>query len=104
MCLHMVTYVHATWRTCRRVYAYVCMYAYVYICVISELSIIFRIFSNSLITHTLYTRQFILIFAKWDYLCLFLCASYVTKCRACDGVNQTVIVDLHLSEGVRSVL
>ena len=40
----------------------------------------------------------------WDYFCLFLCAGDVAKSRACDHVNQIVIVDLHLSEGVRGVL
>ena len=72
---------NATWCTCGRVYAYVRMYAYVCMCVINELSIIFRIFANSLITHTLYTGQFILIFAKWDYFYLFLRASYVANVK-----------------------
>ena len=72
--------------------------------VISELSILLRIFANSLIAHTLYNRRFTLIFVMWDHFCLFLCVDDVAKCGMCNRVNQIAIVDLHLTEGVRGAL
>ena len=39
----------------------------------------FRIFSNSVITHTLYTRVF---FAMWDFVSCFKCAGDVTAREA----------------------
>ena len=58
-------------------------------------------FLFSLITHLLYTYAFPLIFFMWDYVVMFLCASDVAKCGACDRANKSRSVDLHLSEGVR---
>ena len=47
-------------RACVHVCARVCSF------VISELNLLFRISANSLITHTLYTCRFTLIFVMWD--------------------------------------
>ena len=69
-----------------------------------RLSTLFRIFAHSLITQTLYTPQFTLVFVMWDYFVCFLCIGDVAKCGVCDRVNQITIVDLHLSERVRGAL
>ena len=39
-----------------------------------------------------------------DYLLMFLCASEVTTCGAFDRAIQIMIVDCHLSEGVRGAI
>ena len=93
-----------TWGALLRGYVCVCMCVRVCTCVIIELSILFRIFANSLITSTLYTYRFALIFVMWDYCCLFLCAGELAKSGVCDRVNQIVVVDVHLSEGVHDAL
>ena len=99
---HIAACVHTTW--CTRMHMYVRVCARVCACVISESSILFKIFANSLITHTLYTRRFTLLFVMWDYYCLFLCASDVENFGVNDCVDQIAIVNLHLSEGVCSAL
>ena len=83
---HMTTYVHAMW--CMRMHVYVRMCTYVCACVITELSILFRIFANSLITYNLYNHQFTLIFSMWDYFCLFLRTGDVAHSRACYRANK----------------
>ena len=44
-----------------------------------------RIFSNSLITHTLYTRVFVFIFSTWDFVSCFKCAGDVEARGASDA-------------------
>ena len=55
------------------------------VCVISGLSILFRIFAKPINKHTLYTRQIALIFVMWDYLSLILFASNVARSHAIDS-------------------
>ena len=76
--------------TCHVVHAcvQVCMCGHTCVCVISGLSILFKIFPNSLSTHTLYTHRFALIFATWDYFYLFLCTRDIAQSGSCDQVNQ----------------
>ena len=44
-----------------------------------------KIFSNSLIMHTLYTRIFSFIFAMWDFVSCFKCARDVAAQGASDA-------------------
>ena len=44
-----------------------------------------RIFVNSLITHTLYTQDFIFIFTMWDFVSYFKCTSDVAAQGASDA-------------------
>ena len=44
-----------------------------------------RIFANSLITRMLYTHIFVFIFAMWDFVSCFKCASDVTARGAFDA-------------------
>ena len=37
----------------------------------------------------------------WDYLLLFVCTCDMAACKAFDRAIQIVIIDRHLSEGVR---
>ena len=67
-----------------------------------RLSTLFKIFSNSLITYTLFTRRIALFYVGLFFL--FLCAGDMAKSRVCDRVNQIAIVDLHLREGTWRLL
>ena len=68
---------HGAWRmhVCGSmwalVWAHVHVCAFVCSCVISELNILFRIFTNLVITRTLYTHRFTLICVMWDYFLFF---------------------------------
>ena len=43
-----------------------------------------KIFTNSLITHTLYTHVFVFIFVMWDFVRCFKCTGDVAARGACD--------------------
>ena len=48
-----------------------------------------RIFANSLVTHTLYTRDFSFIFVTWDFVLFLICACDVAACGASDRAIKT---------------
>ena len=93
---HEAMYVHNMWHTRTYVWVSVCarvcacdqVCANVCACVISEIKHPFQDFCL-VISHILYTGRFTLIFAMWDYLCLFLRVGDVAHSRACDRVNKS---------------
>ena len=101
MCMHtcarVCTCVHLCARVCTCVHlcARVCICVCVRVCVISWLSILFRIQAKPTNKHTLYRRKVALIFVMWDYFYLFLCASDVAKSQTCDPINEIAKFNLH---------
>ena len=59
-----------------------------------------RIFANSLIMHTLYTRDFSFIFVMWDLVLFIICASDVAG-RGASNRAIKMVADCHLRQGVR---
>ena len=73
----MAPCIHATWRRmCAYTHAHVCVCWRVCMCVhvISGLSILFRIQGKAINMHTIYTREIMVIFVMWDYLCFCIFA------------------------------
>ena len=73
---HVVTYEIATCmlvrvRLCARVYTFVCVCTCMHACVQLRRKHHVKDFSNSLITHTLYTHTFCLISTMWGYVFVF---------------------------------
>ena len=81
---HVATCETVTCRTCVHVHrcasARVCTCAYVcaHGCIIKVKAQLLRIFTNSLITRTLYTRIFLFIFAMRNFVSCFKCAGDMT--------------------------
>ena len=79
------------WLTCASARVCVCTHVCACVCNKGE-STMLRIFANSLITHTLYTRDFYFIFFMWDFILFLICACDVIVRGAFDHTIKTQLV------------